>query len=86
MWNAGKIMMAKCSRVAVHSSLKPLYVSSTKNFQHIAELWFGSFKNIAYKQANVVSLLDAKSLEKAKSRNELFSSKNLKCKPMKWLV
>lgn len=82
----GKITLAKCSRVAVHSSMKPLSITSKQNFQRIAELWFGDFKDIAYKQASISDRLSEESLKGIKYRKDFFQQNKLQCKDMAWYL
>lgn len=78
----GNVKIHSCSRVAVLNALRPVYITSPRNFRRIAELWLDTQAYIAYKQSGTSKVMNEEESQKLHSRR-FYLKQNLKCESFK---
>lgn len=82
----GVIEVATCSRVAVHSSLRPQHVTDPFNFRRIAELWFDEYKDVVYQQGGISSVMSEDESRGLELRRGYLRKHTTGCKDFNWYL
>lgn len=82
----GAIQVATCSRIAVHSSLRPQQVTSPFNFRRIAELWFDEYRDIVYQQGGMSSQTSEDESRAIELRRGYLRKHFADCKDFDWYL
>ena len=78
--------METCSRIAVHSALKPQPVTDEVNFRRIAELWLDDFKDVVYRQGAISPTVPDYEAQSIQERQSYLRKHLPNCKSFGWYL